>query len=161
MITKSGISPRAFPGQTRALIATDADEHNEEGHLIDDAATRTAQVQKRMRKLLGLKNEIALPELYGSKTAETIREAVDILRQEKVSVNALHLNELWPFPAKPVADALDNAQNSYVIENNATGQLAHLIRAETGKEVSGKILKYDGRPFTPAYIATKIRQGEV
>ncbi len=168
-VTKSGISPRAFPGQKGALVVTDADEHNEAGHLIEDAETRTAQVQKRMRKLFGLKQEISPPQLHGPKKAETtlvgwgstygaLSEAIDILRNEGISVNLLHLTELWPFPAEAVADALDSAQRSYVIENNATGQLAHLIRAETGKETNGKILKYDGRPFTPAYIAREVKK---
>ena len=166
-ITESGISPRAFPGQKEALVITDADEHNEEGHLSDDAEIRVAQVQKRMRKLLSLQKEIAPPRRYGPETAETtligwgstygaIREAVDILNQEQTKVNLLHLTELWPFPAEAVAEALGNTRTSYVIENNATGQLAHLIRAETGKKVSGKILKYDGRPFTTAYIVREL-----
>ena len=169
-ITKSGISPRAFPLQDGVLVVTDSDEHDEEGHLIEDAETRTRMMQKRMRKLFGLKKEIASPQLYGPKKAETtlvgwgstygaISEAMDSLRREGVSVNLLHLNELWPFPAEAVADVLDRAHKSYVIENNATGQLAHLIQAETGKKVSGKILKYDGRPFTPAYIAREVRKG--
>ncbi len=168
-ITKSGVSPRAFPGQKGAQVATDADEHDEAGHLIEDAETRTQMVQKRMCKLIDLKKEIAPPQLYGPRKAETIligwgstcgaiREAVDILGQEKASVNLLHLSELWPFPAEAVAEALSNARTSCVIENNATGQLAHLIRAETGKEVSGKILKYDGRPFTPAYIVREVKK---
>jgi len=50
-ITASGISPRAFPLQSSALVVTDSDEHNEEGHLIEDAETRTAMVLKRLRKL--------------------------------------------------------------------------------------------------------------
>ena len=169
-ITESGISPRAFPGREGALVVADADEHDEAGHLIEDAEIRTQMVQKRLRKLLGLKNEIAPPQLYGPKKAETtlvgwgssygaIREAVDILRREDVSVNLLHLNELWPFPAEAVVNALDSARHSYVIENNATGQLAHLIQAETGIKVSGKILKYDGRPFTPVYIAREVKGG--
>jgi 2-oxoglutarate ferredoxin oxidoreductase subunit alpha len=83
---------------------------------------------------------------------------VDILRKEAASVNMLHLNELWPFPEKAVADAVSKAQSSYAIENNATGQLAYLIKAETGYDVSGRILKYDGRPFTPAYIARAVRK---
>jgi 2-oxoglutarate ferredoxin oxidoreductase subunit alpha len=166
-ITKSGISPRAFPGQEGTLVVTDSDEHDETGHLIEDAVTRTQMMQKRMRKLFSLKKEIAPPELYGPKKADTLligwgstygalHEAVDILRNEGASVNLLHLTELWPFPTEGVADALDNAQHSYVIENNATGQLARLIQAETGRKVSGKILKHDGRPFTPAYIAQEV-----
>jgi 2-oxoglutarate ferredoxin oxidoreductase subunit alpha len=83
---------------------------------------------------------------------------VDILRKEGASVNMLHLNELWPFPAKAVADAVSKARNGYVIENNATGQLARLIKAETGYNVGGRILKYDGRPFTPAYVAQAVRK---
>lgn len=168
-ITRSGISPRAFPGQEGALVVTDADEHNETGHLIEDAETRTGMVQKRMRKLLSLKQEIAPPRLYGPGKAETlligwggtygaISEAVDQLNKEGVSVNLLQLNELWPFPARAVADALDNARSSYVIENNATGQLSQLIRQETGRKISGRILKYDGRPFTPAYIAREVKK---
>ena len=168
-VTKSGISPRAFPGQEGVLVITDADEHDETGHLTEDAQTRTGQVQKRLRKLFSLKREFAPPQLYGPKGAETtlvgwgstygaIHEAVDMLHREDVSVNFLHLNELWPFPTEAVADVLDRAHNSYVIENNATGQLSHLIRAETGKTVSGRILKYDGRPFTPAYIAEEVRK---
>jgi 2-oxoglutarate ferredoxin oxidoreductase subunit alpha len=168
-VTKSGISPRAFPGLGKALVVTDCDEHDEEGHLTEDAGERTAQVQKRLRKLLSLKQEIGTPQKYGPKKAETtligwgstygaIHEAVDILRKEDDSVNMLHLNELWPFPAKAVADAVSKARNSYAIENNATGQLARLIKAETGHDVSGRILKYDGRPFTPAYIAQAVRK---
>jgi len=168
-VTKSGISPRAFPCLGEALVVTDCDEHDEEGHLTEDAEERTAQVQKRLRKLTPLEKEIGTPQSYGPKKAETtligwgstygaIHEAVDILRKEDASVNMLHLNELWPFPAKAVADAVSKARNSYAIENNATGQLAHLIKAETGYDVSGRILKYDGRPFTPAYIAQAVRK---
>jgi 2-oxoglutarate ferredoxin oxidoreductase subunit alpha len=168
-ITKSGISPRALPGLGKTLVITDCDEHDEEGHLTEDAVERTAQVQKRMRKLFSLKQEISTPQRYGPKKAEVtligwgstygaIREAVDILRKEDTSVNMLQLNELWPFPGDPVADILSTARNSYVIENNETGQLARLIKAETGKDVTGKILKFDGRPFTPAYIAEAVRK---
>jgi 2-oxoglutarate ferredoxin oxidoreductase subunit alpha len=168
-LTKSGISPRAFPGLGKALVVTDCDEHDEEGHLTEDAGERTAQVQKRLRKLIPLEKEIDTPQKYGPERAETtligwgstygaIHEALDILRKEDASVNMVHLNELWPFPAKAVADVVGKARNSYVIENNATGQLARLIKTETGYDVSGRILKYDGRPFTPAYIAQAVRK---
>jgi len=168
-VTKSGISPRALPGLGKALVITDCDEHDEEGHLTEDAVERTSQVQKRLRKLFSLKQEIGKPRRYGPKKAETtligwgstygaIHEAVDILHREGASINMLHLNELWPFPAEAVADILSTAHNSYVIENNATGQLARLIKAETGRDVSGKILRFDGRPFTPAYVAEAVRK---
>ncbi|MBM2824422.1 MAG: pyruvate flavodoxin/ferredoxin oxidoreductase domain protein [Dehalococcoidales bacterium] len=168
-ITGSGISPRAFPGQGKALVVADSDEHDEQGHPIEDALTRTAQMQKRLRKLISLKQEINTLPVYGPGDATTtligwgstygaIQEAVDIMRKDGKSVNMLHLNELWPFPATAVAETLGRTRNSYIIENNATGQLAYLIKAETGRDVSGRILKYDGRPFTPANIAEAVRK---
>jgi 2-oxoglutarate ferredoxin oxidoreductase subunit alpha len=170
-LTASGISPRAFPGRGPALVVTDADEHDEAGHLTEDAATRTAQVEKRLHKLLGLKQELGEPRRYGPERAETVlvgwggtggalREAVDILNAGGAGVSMLHLNELWPFPAEAVAGALGKARRSYVVEGNATGQLARLIRMETGQAAGGQILRFDGRPITPAQIAAAVRKGQ-
>ena len=61
--TESGISPRAFPGNKDALVVADSDEHDEAGHLIEDAETRTKMMDKRFRKLNGLKQEIIQPEI--------------------------------------------------------------------------------------------------
>jgi 2-oxoglutarate ferredoxin oxidoreductase subunit alpha len=168
-ITDSGISPRAFPGLSEALVVTDCDEHDEAGHLIEDAATRTAQVQKRLRKLTGLEREIGAPRWDGPQKAETVLigwgstygaivEAADVLRHDGASVGVLHLSELWPFPAEAVADILEGTNDSYVVENNATGQLARLIKAETGRDVRGRILKFDGRPFTPGQIVAAVKK---
>jgi 2-oxoglutarate/2-oxoacid ferredoxin oxidoreductase subunit alpha len=136
-VTRSGISPRALPGLGKALVVTDCDEHDEQGHLTEDAGERTAQVQKRLRKLGQLRKETGTPQKHGRRGAATtligwgssygaIREAVDILRKEKVSINMLHLNELWPFPTKAVADAVSKARNSYVIETMLRASLPAL-----------------------------------
>jgi 2-oxoglutarate ferredoxin oxidoreductase subunit alpha len=169
-ITPTGISPRAFPMQQEGvLVVADSDEHSEEGHIIEDAETRSQMMQKRMRKLTGLKKDIAAPRLYGPKGADTtligwgstyyaICEAVDALTGEGLGVNSLHLSELWPFPTDDVKNVLDGAHKTIVIENNATGQLAHLIQAETCVKVSDSILKYDGRPFTPSDIVQEVKK---
>lgn len=168
-ITPSGISPRALPLEGNALVVTDADEHDEEGHLIEDADIRTRMMLKRLRKLDGLRDEIQRPRIYGPQKAEIVligwgstygalKEAVDILRGDGLDVGLLHLNEIWPFPAAAVTNAFDGVRKSFVVENNATGQLARLIRAETGKKVTGSILKFDGRPFTPALIVGELRK---
>jgi 2-oxoglutarate ferredoxin oxidoreductase subunit alpha len=167
--SESGISPRAFPGNKDALVVADSDEHNESGHLIEDAETRTKMMDKRFRKLTQLKQEIIQPRFYGPEKADTlligwgsnygvIKESVDLLNKAGGSYSHLHLNQIWPFPIEAVLAAMKNAQNCYVIENNATGQLAGLIRRETGLAASGSILKYDGRPFTPALIMRELRK---
>jgi 2-oxoglutarate ferredoxin oxidoreductase subunit alpha len=169
VFTESGISPRAFPGNKDALVVADSDEHNEAGHLIEDAETRTKMMDKRFRKLTQLKQEIIQPIFYGPEKADTlligwgstygvIKESVDLLNKASGSYSHLHLNQIWPFPAEAVTMAMKNAQHSYVIENNATGQLAGLIRRETGLSATGSILKYDGRPFTPALILRELRK---
>jgi 2-oxoglutarate ferredoxin oxidoreductase subunit alpha len=165
--TRSGISPRALPGLGKALVVTDSDEHDEAGHMIEDAATRNQQVQKRMRKMNGLRREMAPPELrtspgagvtligWGS-TFGAISEAATMLRKGGRPVNTLHLNEIWPFPAEAVSAALAKGPRNIVIEGNATAQIAGLIRRETGKKVDTAILKYDGRPFSPDEIIDRL-----
>jgi 2-oxoglutarate ferredoxin oxidoreductase subunit alpha len=168
-ITKSGITPRAFPGREDLLVVTDSDEHDEAGHLIEDANTRTKMVQKRMKKLEGLKHEMPVPVTAGPHKADNlligwgstfgaIAEAAEILDEEGYSVSSLQLKGVWPFPIEPVTNSLKNANFSFVVENNATGQLAHLIKAETGIGVDAKILKYSGRPFTPAEIVDQVKK---
>lgn len=168
-ITKSGISPRAFPGQGRALVVTDSDEHDETGHLTENAEIRNAMVQKRLRKFNSIRSNTLRPYVYGQTYAEILligwgstcgplREAVDILRDEGFSIGMMNLNHLSPFPARAVDRAMDKADRVFVIEGNATGQLARLIRAETGNKPDGLILKYDGRPFTATYIVDKLRK---
>jgi 2-oxoglutarate ferredoxin oxidoreductase subunit alpha len=167
-ITETGISPRAFPGTDELLVVTDSDEHDEEGHLTESASIRTEQMRKRLRKIISLKQDISLPKLYGPRDAETMligwgstfgamREAVALMLEDGASINMLHLNELWPFPDDFVAKAIDQVSHSFVVEGNATGQLARLIRAETGKKIDDRILKFDGRPLTPEIIMTELK----
>ena len=168
-ITGSGISPRTLPLEGAALVATDADEHDEAGHMVEDAETRTAMMLKRLRKLEGLRKEMAQPRAYGPAQAEmtligwgstygALKEAVDLATRDGLEVNLVHLNEIWPFPAEAMTQALRGSERSLVVENNATAQMAHLLRAEAGHRATGNILKFDGRPFTPAHIVRQLKQ---
>ncbi len=169
MVTESGISPRALPGQGKTLVITDSDEHDEAGHLIEDAETRNQQNLKRFRKLNGLKAEINGPKFHKSQNANftligwgstygAIREAAELLKESGVAANVLHLSEIWPFPAEAVSSALNSGAKSIVIESNYTAQMAQLIRRETGHKVSGNILKFDGRPFSPEEIVVRLKK---
>lgn len=168
-ITPSGISPRALPLQSTALVVADSDEHDEEGHLVEDAATRTAMVLKRQRKLEGLKKEISGPRTHGPPQADitligwgsslgALKEAVDMAARHGLSANMVHFAEIWPFPAEAAIQALRGARKTIDVESNATAQFARLLRAETGHQVSGTILRFDGRPLTPACILEQLRK---
>jgi 2-oxoglutarate ferredoxin oxidoreductase subunit alpha len=168
--TDSGISPRALPGLHRALVSADSDEHSEAGHIIEDAATRRRMVEKRLRKQVGLAGEIAPPLSarvedadytlisWGSGNGPAM-EASGMLTGRGHRINTLQFTELWPFPAERVRQELEKSGKSIVIESNATGQLARLIRAETGIEADIRVNRYDGRPLSAEYIVAQLEQG--
>jgi len=63
-----------------------------------------------------------------------------------------------PFHDKAIANVINNANATVVIENNKTGQLTGLIKEKTGLDVDHKILKYDGRPFSPQDICAGVKE---
>ena len=154
----------------KALVVTDSDEHDEAGHMIEDAQIRTRMMLKRLKKMDGIKSELKAPRVlqkpnasitlvgWGS-TYGAINEAVVILEKSGLAVNTLMLHEVWPFPVQAVTEALSKTGKNIAIENNATGQLDQLIREQTGIKVNGNILKFDGRPFSPDYIAGEVKKG--
>jgi 2-oxoglutarate ferredoxin oxidoreductase subunit alpha len=165
-ITDSGVSPRALPGHPKAVYVASSNEHWESGAIAEDPAMREAQVDKRQRKLVGMTADVSGPSYYGPLEADVtfvcwgstygpLREAVDRLNaQSEGKANLLHFVDLWPFPAEAATAALETVRRAIVVEVNATAQLATLIQANTGRSMDGRILKYDGRAFTPEYILT-------
>ena len=169
-ITDSGVSPRAIPGHPNAVWTSTSNEHDERGAITEEPEIRTAQVNKRARKLTGMASEINAPVLYGPPEADVtylcwgstfnaLREAVDRLNAStgKKSGNVLHFSELWPFPTKAVHEALDAANKTVSVEVNSTAQLATLIQANTGRSIDGVLLRYDGHPFTPQSILDELK----
>jgi len=159
--TESGVSPLAIPGESKHLVVTDSDEHDEEGHIIEDGETREKMVNKRLFKKWPLiRQEIEPPLLYGNNhpdivlvgwgsTYGVMEEVIDALSKDK-NIAMLHFHEINPFPLTDKFDylkVLKDAKLTLCIENNATGQFARLMKAETGFEFKTKINKYDGRPF--------------
>lgn len=160
--TDSGVSPLAIPGESKHLVVTDSDEHDEEGHIVEDADTRIKMVNKRLfRKLPHIRQEIDPPLLYGhpnpdvviagwGSTFGVIKEVVDVLSKEWKTA-MLHFSEIYPFPSIKKFDylkVLRNANAAICVENNATSQFARLMKTETGYTFTGMINRYDGRPFT-------------
>lgn len=170
--TDTGVNPLAVPGESRHLVVTDSDEHDEGGHIIEGAEERIKMVQKRIFKKLPLIiDEIEPPLLYGDKEPEIIisgwgstygqfKEAVDTLIKEGKKAAMLHFSEIYPFPTTKKLDylsLLNNAKTTICVENNATGQFAKLMRGETGYVFTHRINRYDGRPFLLEQLVKEIR----
>jgi 2-oxoglutarate ferredoxin oxidoreductase subunit alpha len=168
-ITEDGVSPMAVPGEPGITVVVDSDEHTEDGHLTEDHAVRIAMVEKRTRKGEALAME-TLPPLHSGppdgevlligfgSTKGVIAEAREILSAEGVATAAVHLRQVAPFPAQAVSEILDRYRTALTVENNRTGQLARLIRAETGREISGTLGRFDGLPFTPGEVAERVKE---
>jgi 2-oxoglutarate ferredoxin oxidoreductase subunit alpha len=167
-LTKSGVSPRAVPCNGRAIVMVSGNEHKEDGHSNESAQIRIKMVNKRNAKVIKMLSEMNPPETYFPKskiilagwgsTKGALREAVDILRKDKVSAGCVNFNDLWPFPADAAKKAFGACEKFYMVEQNSTAQLGRLIKEQTALSYSGSVLKYDGRPFYPVEIAAGIQK---
>ncbi|MBC7321327.1 2-oxoacid:acceptor oxidoreductase subunit alpha [bacterium] len=167
LITDSGISPRALPGTEGILVITDSDEHDEEGHITEDLEIRKRLVEKRLKKGELIKEDIEEPIYFGvsnpdvilvgwGSTYGAIKESVKRLIEEDFKVGLLHFSDVYPLPYRQLEKYRDKRLIS--VEGNATGQFALLVRRETGIDIGEKILKYNGRPFTPSEIVKEVKK---
>ena len=66
--------------------------------------------------------------------------------------------DLYPFPAARLTALSASAQKVVNVEQNSTGQLARLVRQETGLACHASILRYDGRQLSGDQIADRIQR---
>ena len=57
-----------------------------------------------------------------------------------------------------IAEVINNAKHTIMVENNETGQFYRYLRSETGLSVDGHIRKYDGEPFMPHHIVNGVKE---
>lgn len=110
---ETGISPRRLPGQSKAVLYADSDEHTEAGHITENADVRKRMMAKRMQKLEGIRTEITMPEIYPSNKSDNVlvgwgsiygamKEAVDLLKSEDIRAQMIHFSEIFPFTGRPL-----------------------------------------------------------
>lgn len=167
---ENGISPRIMPGKIEnALVRVESHEHNEYGHITESAEVRTSMQDKRMRKMEGLINEIQEPDYFGVESPEIlllgwgsmngpIKEAVNMLNKDGESVGALIFGDLYPFPTRLLKKYSECAKKLVNVEMNSTGQLARLIRQETGVFLDHSILNYNGRQMDSYTVYSRVKE---
>jgi 2-oxoglutarate ferredoxin oxidoreductase subunit alpha len=168
-LTESGISPRILPATPNQVLYADSDEHTEEGHITESAEVRRNMVQKRLRKITGLTEEMSPAKVSPDKEAEiftvswgstrsAVEEAVQLLRDKGINISSVHFSEIFPMDKAIIPPEIEKGAELIGVENNATGQFAKLLRMETGIKIEKQILKYDGRPFFPKELARQIEE---
>jgi 2-oxoglutarate ferredoxin oxidoreductase subunit alpha len=170
-MTSDGISPRVLPGTPGASFVAASDEHDEDGNVISDQFTnaplRRKMHEKRMRKMDGVLPKLTPPQLEGPAEADVtlvgwgsswgaIHEALALLKSRGIRANHLQIKYIVPFHVEQVSEILSSSRRIIVVENNISGQFAHYLRSQTGIQADDLVLKYDGEPMTPEYIARHV-----
>lgn len=169
-VTESGVSPRITPGRIPGkTVLVDSDEHDETGHITESGAVRVIMNDKRLRKMESIKEDLLEPEYIGQEDIDTllvgwgsmygpIKEAVKLLNALGTQkYGALVFGDVWPLPDNLLKEKTLKAKKVINVEQNATGQLALLIRENTGIQMDGSYLRYDGRPIASEDIVKKLK----
>ncbi len=169
-VTEDGVSPRTIPGMKNGIHHVTGVEHEETGKPSESAANRIAQMDKRFRKISNLKfdtpvyknaphEEADLLIVGFNSTRGAIEEAIGRLEQDGLKVNHAQVRLIHPFPVDEMLPLVQSAKKIAVIENNATGQLANILKMNVGHaDKVHKVLKYDGNPFLPHEIHSKCKE---
>lgn len=177
-ITESGISRRSIPGQRNGQFTATGLEHDPYGEVSENPQNRVAMMNKRFRKVENIWNmDVPTIRYTGPADPEVLLVgfggsfgAIDVARQqlekEGMKVGHAHVRLIQPLPAEELAKLAAGARKVIVVENNATGQLAKLIKLSDvyGREDGipadrlESVLKYDGNPFLPEDIVEEVKE---
>lgn len=169
-ITESGISPRIIPGGNHGQIVTlDSDEHDESGYITESAQVRIDMVNKRFKKIESLFDELIEPDYIGcdnpkillicwGSTYGPVKEAILALNADRHSIGALIFGDIYPLPTKALVRLATTAQQIVNLEQNATGQLADLVKQQAMIACDHSLLKYDGRQWSKDEIIDSLKK---
>ncbi len=154
-ITESGVSRYAIPP---AIVKANSNEHTEYGITTDDATIASEMYAKRMRKEETIEQEIRSRKPYviagsGKDTVVTWGSNFGAVVEaaEELGFSAVGIRYLRPL-------LLPELRGEVIcVECNYRGLLGSMIERE-GTSVR-KVLRWDGRPFTPDELKEKLSAG--
>lgn len=154
--TKDGISPLAFPGDKKAVVKGTSYEHDQFGISVEDSNRIKEMQDKRSLKYKEFSKEVSklkCVNVYGNKKSKTAVIAwgsvkgVAMEMAEELNIKLIQPIVLNPFPKVAMLKALKGVDNLILLELSNSGQMAKLLSCN-GINVTKKVLRYDGRPFT-------------
>ena len=143
-------------------MVCDSDEHDEEGHITESFEMRNHMVKKRLNRLALLEAERIMPTLHGQgdtvvacwgSTYGAVKEALELLGNDDTVL--VHFSQVYPL-FEPMLKPLRDAKTLVVVEQNATGQFARLLRGHYGITADHRVLDASGLPMSVEQIAEAI-----
>ena len=165
-LTPDGISPHVPAGTPGAIVKANSYAHDEAGITTEDPALVVKMADKREKKEQALAAGLErYPRVVtsgdpGAPTALLCWGSTAGVCSETGRMLGLRVVRpvvLSPFPLSALKAALAGVTRVIAVEENTTAQLAGLA-GQNGIPVHDRVLRYDGRPFTPEYLAAKIRE---
>ena len=169
-LTDNGISPFAIPGDSKGLIISNGNEHDEYGDTSEDEYYSRKMQEKRNQKFLNIEKDTIEPTFSGNNTFEVliyswgstyflVKDALEIINDDRLA--HIHYSQLYPI-SKESLQYFKKARYILGIEQNINGQFGDFLKTKIYKPINRKILKYNGRPFYLEEIieAIKIFLGE-
>jgi pyruvate/2-oxoacid:ferredoxin oxidoreductase alpha subunit len=145
-------------------------EHDEYSHVTENAKNRVKMMRKRFKKMEAVKKDLPQAAHFGPEDARiglvaigfvggAVREAIERMAKDGKKAKLMMPRTLWPFPKEEVAAFAKSVEQLYVVEQNATGQLASLIRREVGHlDHLHSILRFDGFALRPRDIVKGVEE---
>ncbi|HLF06338.1 MAG TPA: transketolase C-terminal domain-containing protein, partial [Thermoplasmata archaeon] len=165
-----GISPRSIPGLAGGMYVAAGNEHDEYSHVTENSKNRVKMMKKRFKKMETMKVDLPKAARHGPEDARlgfiavgfvggAVLEAMETLEKKGVKSKLLMPRTIWPFPVDEVKAFAESVDELYVIEQNATGQLAALIRREVAHfPHQHSVLRYDGFAFRPRDVLKGVEE---
>jgi len=161
-----GVSPRTFPGTSGGAHMTTGLEHDALGRRTEDTEVREEQVEKRERKVATAREQEDWDyREFGDPDADTLvvswgsnegamREGLEMLADEGLDVRFISVPYIFPRP--DLSEEIEAAEQTIVVECNATGQFADVIEHDVLERVD-RVNKYDGVRFKADELAEEIK----
>ena len=168
--TEDGISPRSRLGLDNGIFWDTGDESDETGHITEDPILRAKMMDKRMSRLELITKRIPNDEQvvsfgtedytiisWGS-TIGPVKDALDMLKKEGISIGLIQLKLMHPFPAEYVSSLLKDTKTIIDVEANHSGHLGKLFKQNIGRDIDYFILKYTGRAMTSTEVYDALKK---
>jgi 2-oxoglutarate ferredoxin oxidoreductase subunit alpha len=162
--TSTGVSPLLFPPST-SMIKWNSYEHDESGLTTEKPDMITLMHEKRRKKYHSLVahlktlhtvNTFGKGSMIIFTVGSTTMSVLEALHSADIRATVVQPIYLEPFPLWELEKYRE--KSGIVVEMNSTGQLATLLHDKVGFHPQTLIQKYDGRPFTPTELASRISE---
>jgi 2-oxoglutarate ferredoxin oxidoreductase subunit alpha len=169
--SEDGVSQYTVAGTPGGMSLVTGNERDEFGRVSTAPGNRVRMVEKRAQKIETARADLPKGRRVGDPDAKVgligvgtaygvLLETLEDLERGGVTAQLLQPRTIFPV-LDDTFEFIDSCDRVYVVEHNATGQLAGIIAHAGGdSKKMRKVLRYDGLPLRPGDIAEGILELE-